>query len=130
MCSSSEAFYSSISVQEFKMASGSISKTKIYEAMAWIAVFPFLVAWPFLSAFPIIGLLGASAFDLSASLNLVFLVTGFWSVAAMALIVLLLLRSEVRRQVRSLYGSNKGLLLGGYAAVWTVLYTIAAFANR
>jgi hypothetical protein len=123
-------FYSSISVQEFKMSSGSISKTKIYETMAWIAVFPFLVIWPFLSAFPIISLIGASAFDLTASLNLVFLATGFWSLAGVALIVLLLLRSEVRRQVRSLYGSNRGLLLGGYAAVWTVLYTIAAFANR
>ena len=112
------------------MATGPISKKKIYDSMAWIAVFPFLVAWPFLSAFPAIGLLGASAFDLSAALNAVFLATGFWSVAGVALVALLLLRSEVRGQLRSLYGSNKGLLLGAYATVWTVLYTVAAFANR
>lgn len=112
------------------MASGPISKTKIYHAMAWIAVFPFLAAWPFLSAFPAIGLIGASTLDQSASLNVVFLATGFWSVACVSLVAFLLLRSQVRGQLRSLYGSNKGLLLGAYATVWTGLYAIAAFATR
>jgi hypothetical protein len=46
------------------------------------------------------------------------------------LVFLWLLRSEVRSQIRSLYGSNKGLLLGAYATLWTILYIIAAIANR
>jgi hypothetical protein len=98
--------------------------------MAWIAVFPFLVVWPFLSAFPAISLIGVSTFDLTTSLNIVFLVTGFWTITGVILVFLWLLRSEVRSQIRSLYGSNKGLLLGAYATLWTILYIIAAIANR
>ena len=40
-----------------------------------------------------------------------------------------LLRDEARRQ-RLLNRSDKGLLIGGYATLWTLLYMLAALLNR
>lgn len=59
-----------------------------------------------------------------------FLVTGFWTFAGVTLVFLWLLRREARSQIRLLFGSDKGLMLGAYATLWIILYIIAAIANR
>lgn len=112
------------------MTSTSSLKAQTSQTLAWIAVLPFLAIWPFLSAFPAFALFGASAFDLSASLNIIFLLTGFWPLAGVVVVLLALLHSNARGQLRSMYGSNKGLLLGAYSILWTGLYMIAAIASR
>lgn len=94
--------------------------------LAWIFVFPFLAAWPFLSAFPAFSLVGSSTFDLSTSIKVVFLVTGFWALASVFVVMWWLTNGKVR----SLYRSSAGLLLGAYAIVWTGLYIIASMADR
>jgi hypothetical protein len=101
-------------------------KHAVKTLLAWILVFPFLAAWPFLSAFPAFSLTGSTTFDLSASLNVVFLLTGFWALAS----VYLMMWWMTNGKARSLYRSDKGLLLGAYATVWTGLYIIASMTSR
>ncbi len=104
-------------------------KAETFRTLAWIGVFPFLAAWPFLSAFPAFSLMGASSFDLTASLNLVFLMTGFWPAAGVLLAIWVLLRSEARTQARRIL-SGKGLFIGVYAGLWISLYMVASIVNR
>ncbi len=104
-------------------------KAETFRTRAWIGVFPFLAGWPFLSAFPAFSLMGASIFDLTASLNLVFLMTGFWPAAGVLLAIWVLLRSEARTQARRIL-SGKGLFIGVYAGLWISLYMVASIVNR
>ncbi len=94
--------------------------------LAWLVVLPFLASWPFLSAFPAFSLMSSTAFDLSTSINLVFLLTGFWPIAILLAIAWWLTRGHVRAVI----GSGKIVLVGGYAVVWTGLYVLAAIVNR
>jgi hypothetical protein len=94
--------------------------------LAWLVVLPFLASWPFISAFPAFSLMSSSAFDVSTSINLVFLLTGFWSIAILLAIAAWLTRGNVRAMI----GSGKVVLVGGYAVVWTGLYALAAIVNR
>lgn len=104
-------------------------KSKIYMTLAWLVVFPFLSVWPFLSAFPLFGLINSSAFDITVSLNILFLLTGFWTVSAIAIIYFVLLYDDVRAEARKRL-SGKGLWIGAYSIAWTGLYLIAAIASR
>jgi len=94
--------------------------------LAWLLIFPFLAAWPFLSALPAFSLIGNSAVDLSTSLNVVFLLTGFWPLASVFLVMWWLTNGKLR----TLYRPDKGVFLGAYAAVWTGLYIIASLTSR
>lgn len=104
-------------------------KTKIYYTLAWLAVFPFLAVWPFLSAFPLFSLINSTTFDITVSLNILFLLSGFWAVSAVTVIYWVLLYDDVRLEARKRL-SGKGLWIGAYAALWTGLYLIAAMASR
>ncbi len=107
---------------------GQKSKLKIdgFLLLTWLLILPFLAVWPFLSALPVFSLIGSSTFDLSASLNVVFLLTGFWPLASVFLIMWWLTNGNVR----ALYRPDKGVLLGAYATVWTGLYIIASLTSR
>lgn len=111
------------------MASATNLKQKTIQASAWIFVFPFLAAWPFVSALPFFTLIDSPIVGFTTSLNVIFLLTGFWALAGAFGMVWWLLRDEARMQ-RLMNRSDKGLLIGGYACVWTTLYIIAALANR
>lgn len=111
------------------MAASMNLKQKTYQASAWIVVFPFLAAWPFISALPLFSLIDSPIVGLSTSLNVIFLLTGFWAVAGAFAMFWWLLRNEARAQ-RLMNRSDKGLLIGGYSILWTSLYLIAALANR
>jgi len=104
-------------------------KQKTIQASAWIIVFPFLAAWPLLSALPFFSLIDSPIVGLTTSLNVLFLLTGFWAVAGAFAMFWWLMRDEARRQ-RLLNRSDKGLLIGGYATLWTLLYMLAALLNR
>ena len=103
-----------------------INRARILRLIAWIVVLPFLAFWPFLSALPAFSLLGRFTFDLTTSLNVIFLLTGCWALSSVYLVLLWLTRGKVRQS----HGYDNGLLVGGYAVLWTCLYTIAAIANR
>jgi hypothetical protein len=94
--------------------------------LAWIFFFPFFAAWPFLSALPAFGLIGASAFNLSTSLDVIFLLTGFWSAVGVSCLVFWLTNGKVRPS----YRPHKSLFVGAYVAAWTGLYIIASVASR
>ena len=104
-------------------------KSKTYMTLAWLAVFPFLAAWPFLSAFPLFSLINSTVFDITVTLNVLFLLSGFWVVSAVSLAYIAFLYPDVRVATRKNL-SGKGLWIGAYATVWTGLYLIAAMASR
>jgi CHASE2 domain-containing sensor protein len=102
-------------------------KTDISRILAWSLFLPVLCAWPFLSAMPLFTLWGGGLSVLAFSINAVMLLTGFWPVMALlgASVLLKVEGAGTLRQTRS----ERGLLLGGYATVWTGLYLIIAFAR-
>ena len=103
-------------------------KTEVPRLLGWIVCFPFLVFWPFLSVLPVFTLLAGPTSALQGALNVLLLATGFWPVA----IVLLgskLLWSAMGGAGRRPNGLT-GLVLGGVATVWTIMYLIVALASR
>jgi hypothetical protein len=104
-------------------------KSNMFRVTAWLVVLPFLAVWPFLSALPAFSLIGYQSFDLTASLNIVFLLSGFWPLAVVVLAIFWLTRGNVGEVIRS----GKGLLLGnnrwncrsccGYGVCSSVFYS-------
>ncbi len=97
-------------------------KTEMTHFVASIAMVPFLAAWPFLSTFPVFSLMEGSGIYSSTILNVVFLMTDFWSLAGGLWIVSWLTDGRVR----TAKSPHKMLVIGGYATAWTSLYTAAA----
>jgi hypothetical protein len=108
-------------------APASSFKPDILRILAWSVALPVLCVWPFLSAMPAFALVGGGLSTLAISINVVMLVTGFWPLLA-AGIVFAFLRTGAQLETRARFEEH-GLLLGAYAAVWTALYVIVAFAN-
>lgn len=102
-------------------------KPDILRIVAWSVALPVLCVWPFLSAMPAFTLVGGGLSPLAISINVVMLATGFWPLLA-AGIVVAVLRTGEPLEIRAGF-RERGLLLGAYAAVWTALYVIVAFAN-
>ena len=96
---------------------------------AWTVVFPALALWPTLSALPAFSLLSGTGGSLSAAANVLLFLTGFWGVATVAALFWFLL-SKAERVRRSANRSQKGLLVGGYATLWTAAYMIVALGLR
>jgi hypothetical protein len=101
----------------------------ILRITAWTAVFPALALWPILSALPAFSLLAGTGGSMSAAAQALLLITGFWGVATLAGLYWFLL-SETERVRRSANRSQKGLIIGGYATLWTGVYMIVALALR
>lgn len=103
-------------------------KREMPHLVAWIVVFPALVAWPFLSVLPFFGLGAPSASALQITVDILLLATGFWPVVIVA--------SGYRIWQNAIGGGAArpagqiGLILGAIATVWTILYLIAAIAGR
>lgn len=102
-------------------------KHDVARIIAWSAALPILSIWPFLSAMPLFTLFGDSLSTLALSINIVLLLSGFWPLAA-AYAAYAFLRIGTPARQRAPAG-ERGLLLGGYATVWTLLYLIVAFAR-
>jgi hypothetical protein len=96
---------------------------------AWTVVLPALAVWPILSALPAFSLLSGSGGSLAAAAHVVLFLTGFWGVATAAGLFWLLL-SKTERVRRSANRSQKGLIIGGYATLWTAAYMIVALGLR
>jgi len=110
-------------------AGGTSLRRDISQIIAWSIFLPALAFWPFLSAFPAFALLDGAGSNLAAAIQGMLFVTGFWAVAGMALVLWLLLSDAAKARYFA-NRSEKSLLIGGYAALWTALYIIAAFAGR
>lgn len=102
-------------------------KPDIIRIIAWSVALPIVSIWPFLSAMPLFTLFGDSLSTLALSINIVLLLSGFWPLAgAYAAYAFLRIDAPTRQRVPA---GERGLLLGGYATVWTGLYLIVAFAR-
>ena len=96
---------------------------------AWTVVFPALALWPILSALPAFSLLTGTGGSLSAAAHVMLFLSGFWGVATLAGLYWFLL-SEAERVRRSANRSQKGLIIGAYATLWTAVYMIVTLALR
>ena len=99
-------------------------KSDVYRILAWSVVLPALVMWPFLSAMPAITLFGGGLTVTELAINLVLLLTGFWSISG-AYIAATFARNNTTREAHQ-PTKNRSLLLGAYALAWTTLYLIVA----
>ena len=99
-------------------------KSDVYRILAWSVVLPALVVWPFLSAMPAITLFGGGLTVTELAINLLLLLTGFWSIFG-AYIAATYARSNTIREAHQ-PTNNRSLLLGAYALAWTTLYLIVA----
>ncbi len=104
-------------------------RVSITRLLVWLIFFPFLATWPFLSAFPLFGLMNSSGFDLSAVLNIIFFLSGFWPLAALTFAAFALMYENTRQ---ASYKTLRGLgpWIGGYAILWTGLYIVAVMAQQ
>ncbi|WP_349369933.1 hypothetical protein [Salinarimonas sp.] len=96
--------------------------------LAWAAFTPVLALWPFLSTLPLVDLAAGGASAGWVAMNLFLLATGFWTVLA-GWLAWRLLRPTPPAQApgpdeasRVLAKERRGLVLGAYASVWTVVY--------
>lgn len=97
-------------------------KTEMPHLVASIVMVPFLAVWPFLSAFPVFSLIDGAGSDFSTFLNVIFMLTGFWSLAGGVWIISWLTDGRLR----AAKSPHKMLLIGGYSVLWTAFYTLAA----
>ncbi len=104
-------------------------RSDIFQIIAWSVIFPALAFWPFLSAFPALALWDGTASNLVLAIQAMLLATGFWSMAAIAIVCWLVL-SDAARARFSAGRKQVALVMGCYANVWTALYIIAAIAGR
>jgi hypothetical protein len=103
------------------------TKPDVTRIIAWSVFLPILSIWPFVSAMPLFTLFGGDLSTLAFSINIILLLSGFWPLAA-AYAGYAFLRIGMPTDQRAPAG-QRGLLLGGYATVWTGLYLIVAVAQ-
>ncbi|OYX98282.1 MAG: hypothetical protein B7Y80_16210 [Hyphomicrobium sp. 32-62-53] len=103
-------------------------KSDVYRILAWSVVLPALVVWPFLSAMPAITLFGGGLTVPELSINLLLLLTGFWSIFGAYLAAIYARGNTARAEHQPT--NNRSLLLGAYALAWTTLYLIVVLASR
>jgi hypothetical protein len=103
-------------------------KSDVYRILAWSVFLPALVVWPFLSAMPAITLLGGGLTVPELSINVVLLLTGFWSISGAYLAAIYARNNTAHEEHRPT--DKRGLLLGAYALAWTALYLIVALPDK
>ena len=103
-------------------------KSDVYRSLAWSIVLPTLVVWPFLSAMPAISLLGGGLTVPQISINVLLLLTGFWSIFGAYLAAIYAQGNTTRAEHQPT--NNRSLLLGAYALAWTALYLIVALPSQ
>lgn len=118
-----ERGYERVTVNDIRL------RQDILRIIGWITVLPALAFWPLLSVFPGLALLTRTGSSLEISVQVVLFITGFWGVAALYILFQLLL-SDAEKARLATRRREKGLLIGGFATIWTILFFIAAFASR
>jgi hypothetical protein len=94
------------------------------DTLIWMINLPAFIFWPFISAFPLFSLLNGTGSVAWATMQIGFLLTGFWALASGALMVSILKSEEARRrqsQSRKLLGKPLAI----YATLWTLAYMAA-----
>jgi hypothetical protein len=103
-------------------------KSDVTRILAWSVFLPALVVWPFLSAMPAITLFGGGLTVAQISINVLLLLTGFWSIFGAYLAAIYARGNTARAEHRP--NTKRGLLLGAYALAWTTLYLIVTLPGR
>ena len=103
-------------------------KSDVYRILAWSVVLPALVVWPFLSAMPAITLFGGGLTVPQISINVLLLLTGFWSIFGAYLAAIYAQGNTARAEHQPT--NNRSLLLGAYALAWTTLYFVVALPGQ
>jgi hypothetical protein len=101
-------------------------KQDVYAIFSWALVTPALAAWPFVSAVPAFTLWFGAQGPWDATLQLIWLVTGFWGLAGI-LIFAAYAKHRDARLLSSKDGRGYGLFVGAYASLWTALYGLATY---
>jgi len=95
----------------------------------WSILVPLIGLWPFLSAMPIFTLMGGNVTLVTGSLNVLALITGFWAVFPLGLVLWFTLSADGK----AAYRSNKSSLLTPitlYVLIWTVGYMLLSIMDR
>jgi hypothetical protein len=89
--------------------------------LLWTIYLPALACWPFLSAFPVFSLVDNSGSPTAIAVELLFLATGFWAFLSGAALYWLV-KSDTVGSHQSEIRKSRGLQLGLYATIWTLVY--------
>lgn len=91
----------------------------------WTFNLPALTFWPFLSAFPAFALLNGAGSWAAATMQWLFLLTGFWPLMFGAFFNWFL-RSDAARWQQVENRKRRGLQVGFYATAWSLAYLAAS----
>lgn len=108
---------------------GKTLRTDVFQVIAWSAVLPALSLWPFLSALPVVAVYGGAETIPKLIVQILLFITGFWGFATFAVLFRFLSPRSVTT-LGSTVQSQKGLLIGCWATVWSALYMVVAFVGR
>lgn len=89
--------------------------------LGYIALVPILGSWPLLSTLPVFGLVAGPPSIGWAVMHLFLLITGFWGVFGGWLALRFITPATVPAAPRGLPRGTRGLILGAYATIWTVV---------
>jgi hypothetical protein len=108
---------------------GKTLRADIFKIIAWIAVLPALACWPLLSALPAVTVYGGAGGIPAVTVQILLFATGFWGFATLAVLFRFLSPGSAMR-LGSTVRSQKGLLIGCWATVWSAFYLIVTFVGR
>jgi len=100
---------------------------EIVRLLCWLLLMPGLALWPILSALPFFSLVGGDLSLTTASVNVAFMLSGFWPLLAVYVGYGALSGGLPPRPGP---GSALGTLVGLYATVWTALYGVFLLVGR
>jgi hypothetical protein len=110
-------------------AQSSNLKQDVTSIFGWAIVTPALAFWPFVSAAPAFTLWAGAGGAWDATLQLIFLATGFWGAFGVFLFAEYA-RNRTMKLMPSGYRNGYGLMIGAYATVWTVAYALSLYVMR
>ena len=106
-----------------------VDRQSMARLMTWPALAAVFFVWPILSCFPIFAIVEHEKTFAYVTVQLLFLVTGFWTAAIVVVFTAATLQDEARSRFRKALSGRIGQA-AWYAAAWTILYMfVGAFAR-
>lgn len=111
------------------MTSTSLKLPELKTIALWTVLVPFVGLWPFLSAMPIFTLMGGNVTLVTGSLNVMALITGFWSAFPLAIALWFMLSADGKAAFRRKKTSWLTPITL-YVLIWTVGYMLLSIMDR
>ena len=111
------------------MSSAPSRQHGLWNVALWSVLTPLVGLWPFLSAMPLFTLLGGNVTPVTASLNVLAFVTGFWVALPVAIFLWFMLSDEGKSAYRIKKRSYL-LPITVYIIVWTIGYMLLSIMIR